>query len=100
VRVYRPAVRRGNQGRTEVPRKPTFKHKNSQGKTLAEGLSGDDLHRKSGKWMKKERLIDRANDRYKEVVTDPETGSVVHQSEEPLSQHRGYGSAKKNKKKS
>jgi hypothetical protein len=29
-------------------------HKNPEGKTLAEGLSGDHLHRKSGKWMKKE----------------------------------------------
>ncbi|SRR6266481_2789512 len=75
-----------------------FKHKNPEGKTLAEGLSGDDLHRKSGKWMKKERLIDRAKDHYKEVVTDPDTGSVVHYSEEPLSQHRGHGSAKKKKK--
>ena len=72
-----------------------FKHKNPEGKTLAEGLSGDDLHRKSGKWMKKERLIDRAKDHYKEVVTDPDTGSVVHQCDEPLSQHRGHGSAKK-----
>jgi hypothetical protein len=75
-----------------------FKHKNPEGKTLAEGLSGDDLHRKSGKWMKKERLIDRAEDRYKEVVTDPETGGVVHHCDEPLSQHRGHGSAKKKKK--
>jgi len=48
-------------------------------------LSGDDLHRKSGKWMKKEQLIDRAKDHYKEVVTDPETGSVVHHCDEPLS---------------
>ena len=48
--------------------------------------------------MKKERLIDRAKDHYKEVVTDPDTGSVVHQCDEPLSQHRGHGSAKKKKK--
>ena len=47
-----------------------FKHKNPDGKTLAEGLSGDDVHRKSDKWIKKERLIDRAKDHYKEVITD------------------------------
>jgi hypothetical protein len=29
-----------------------------------------------------------------EVVTDPETGNVVHRSEEPLSEHRGHGSAR------
>ena len=66
-------------------------------KPYAEGLSGDDLHRKSGKWMKKERLIDREKDNYKEVITDPETGQVVHRCEEPLSKHVGHGSAKKKK---
>jgi hypothetical protein len=76
-----------------------FRHKNPEGKTLAEGVSGDDLHRKSGKWIKKERLIDRTKDQYKEVVTDPETGGVVHHCDEPLSQHRGHESAKKKKKK-
>ena len=74
------------------------KHKNAAGKTLAESVAGDDLHRKSGKWMKKERVIDHANDHYKEVVTDPETGEVVHQCEEPLSSHVGHGSDKKPKK--
>lgn len=47
--------------------------------------------------MQKERLIDWGNDRYKEVVTDPETGIIVHHCEEPLSKHRGHGSAKKTK---
>jgi len=74
-----------------------FKHKNASGESLAEGLSGDDLHRNSGRWMQKERLIDWGNDRYREVVTDPETGIIVHHCEEPLSKHRGHGSAKKTK---
>src|SRR3989344_7006731 len=43
----------------------------------AEIISGDDLHRKSGKWMNKERVIDRGKNNYREVVTDPETGEVV-----------------------
>ena len=64
-------------------------------KAHIEGFAGDDLHRKSGKWMKKERLIDREKDQYKEVVTDPETGKVIHHCEEPLSKHMGHGSAKK-----
>ena len=42
----------------------------------------------------REQVIDRENDRYFEKVTDYETGEVLHQNEEPLSQHRGYGSAK------
>jgi hypothetical protein len=65
------------------------------GKTVTEGIAGDDLHRKSGKWMLKERLIDHEKDRYKEVVTDPETGVVIHHCEEPLSEHRDHGSAKR-----
>ena len=45
--------------------------------------------------MTKERSIDRDNNKYKEVVTDPETGKVVHHCEEFLSKHKGHGSAKK-----
>jgi len=58
---------------------------------------GDDLHLKSGKWMKLERLIDRVGDWYREIVTDPENGQIIHFCEEPLSQHYGHGSAKENK---
>jgi phage FluMu protein Com len=64
------------------------------GKTTLEQFSGDDLHRKSGKWMMKQRVIDREKDKYKEVVTDPETGKVVRHCEEPLTKHTGRGSAK------
>ena len=70
------------------------------GKPFIEQVSGDDLHRKSGKWMKLSRIIDRDNDTYSEVVTDPETGKVIHKSEEQLSKHRGHGSAKCKGKKS
>ena len=59
-------------------------------------FTGDDLHRKSGKWYKKDRCIDKENDQYKETVVDPETGEVIHHCEEPLSEHHGHGSAKKN----
>ena len=47
-----------------------------------------------GKYVLREQLIDRVNDRYSEKITDYETGEILHQSEEPLSQHRGHGSAK------
>lgn len=58
--------------------------------------AGDDLRKSDGKWMKKERLIDRDNDKYKESVIDPSTGEVVHYCEELLSQHIEHGTAKKN----
>ena len=43
------------------------------------------------------RLINRADDKYTERVRDYETGQVLHEVEEPLSQHTGHGSAKPKK---
>lgn len=60
-----------------------------------EQLIGDDLHRSSGRWYKKVRIIDRAHDYYLEEVTDPETKRVIHRCEEPLTQHLGHGSDKR-----
>ena len=72
-----------------------LKHEDATGETLGESTSGDDLHRKTGKWMQKSRTIDHKNDQYKEVIIDPVTGRIVHQCEEGLSQHRGHGSDRK-----
>ena len=58
-------------------------------------FTGDEKRRVDGKWMKKERIIDRDHDQYAETVTDPETGKTVHHVDEPLSRHTGHGSAKK-----
>jgi len=69
----------------------------AQRKPFLESTFRADLHWKSGKWMKLERIIDRAKNWYKEVVTDPRTGEVVHRCEEPLSDHKGHGSAKHGK---
>lgn len=38
--------------------------------------------------------IDRRQDHYHEKIIDPETGEVIHECTEPLSQHQGHGSAK------
>jgi hypothetical protein len=57
-------------------------------------FAGEDLRKSDGRWMRKERIIDRDRDFYKEVVIDPTDGTVVHQNEEPLSDHFGHGSAK------
>ena len=64
------------------------------GRPIYEHLEGDDLHRKSGLWMKLKRIIDRANDWYEETVIDPRTNKVIHNTSEPLSKHRGHGSDK------
>ena len=64
-------------------------------KFRVEQVCGDELRRASGTWVKKVRVIDRENDKYLEVVTDPVTGEIVHRCDEPLSEHFGHGSAKK-----
>ncbi len=56
--------------------------------------SGDELYKCEGKWVHKERVIDKDKDLYTETIVDPETGKVIHHCSEPLSQHRGHGSAK------
>jgi hypothetical protein len=43
----------------------------------------------------REETEDRKNNRYTETVIDPDTGEIIHQADEPLSDHLGHGSAKK-----
>lgn len=62
-----------------------------------EDLGVPSYSRDKGKIVFHERIVDRENDRYREKVTDYETGEVIHQCEESLSQHRGHGSAKAKK---
>ena len=50
---------------------------------------------KAEKWMHREKTENRREDRYTEVVTDPDTGEIIHEVDERLSDHRGRGSAKK-----
>jgi hypothetical protein len=47
-----------------------------------------------GKHVLREQVIDRDNNRYFEKVTDYDSGEVIHHNVEPLSKHRGHGSAK------
>ena len=63
-------------------------------KPIYESVSGDDLHRATGQWNKLTREIDRENNLYKEVITNPESGDVLRHCEEPLTDHFGRGSAK------
>ena len=45
------------------------------------GVSGDDLHRKSGRWSVVIRTFDRAKDWYYEHITDKETGQILRHVE-------------------
>lgn len=60
-------------------------------KPILETVTGDDLFRKTNTWHTIDRVIDRLNDRYYELITDPTTGGVVRHCEEPLSHHVGRG---------
>lgn len=61
-------------------------------------FEGDDFSHSNQKWMKKTRVIDKDNNKYFEVVIDPDTNEQAHFCEQPLSKHVGHGSAKFNKK--
>lgn len=65
-----------------------------QVKPHREWVAGEELHRDSGQRRRIERVIDREHDRHTERITD-EAGDVVWELDEPLSQHRGYGAAKR-----
>ena len=56
---------------------------------------GDSFFRKAAKWVTRIMRIDRRGDRYREHVYDPQSGETIHYCDEPLSEHRGHGSAKK-----
>lgn len=48
----------------------------------------------SGKDVERYIRINRRDNIYKEVVTDTDTGEVIHKTEESLKEHIGHGSAK------
>jgi hypothetical protein len=52
-----------------------------------EMFDGDDFTRDIGQYSKRYKKIDRKNNWYDEVVTDPQ-GVVIHECHEPLNQHR------------
>ena len=56
--------------------------------------TGDDLFVDTGEWNQREKVEDRDNDRYFELIINPKTGEVIHVCEEPLSKHQGHGSDK------
>ena len=64
-------------------------------KTVREKVMGDDYSRKLERNVNLKRIIDRENDDYLEKVTDPQTGETIHYCHEPLSEHIGHGSDRK-----
>jgi len=63
-------------------------------KAIIEFKIGDDFHRNYEKWNHREMYIDRKNDKYEEIIKNKDTGEIIHECKEPLSQHVGHGSTK------
>jgi hypothetical protein len=63
-------------------------------KPYREAFSGFDYHRDIEEWRQVSRVVDRESDRYTERIVDA-AGNVVREVDEPLSQHRGRGAAKR-----
>ena len=55
---------------------------------------GDNYDHSRGKYVHIEQTVDRDNNRYRKLVKDKETGEIIRDVDEPLSDHKGYGSAK------
>lgn len=68
-----------------------------KGKPFAEGKGGQEFRHVSGKWVNREMGINRDTNEYFERVTDPDTGEILHECREPLTDHRGHGAAKKSR---
>ena len=66
---------------------------------MHELIVGEEAIRSTGGWAWKYRLVDRAGDRYCEIVIEQSTGTVLRFVDQPLSVHRGRGSARRKQKK-
>jgi hypothetical protein len=49
---------------------------------------GDSFFRRTGRWHRLTRIIDRVRDWYFEHIVDAETGEVIRYRDEPLREHR------------
>lgn len=67
-------------------------------KPILEEKVGSEIWKDKGKYVTKKRIIDRENNHYYEKIVDPDTKEVIHECDEPLTEHFGHGSAKKEQK--
>ncbi len=76
--------RAGIKTRARKPNKAKFKIEETKGQVWSKSLD---------RWVTIHRIIDRESDRYFELVYDEETGDILRECEENLSEHTGRGSA-------
>ncbi len=73
--------------------------KPSKKKIRHEQIIGEEKRIDKDKWVDKTRITDKDGNRYRELVVDQETGEVLRDVDEKLTDHIGHGSAKFKKKK-
>jgi len=78
----------GHRARAKNPVLPSAK------KLRFDTYSGVEHSHKYGKLVRVHRTIDKDKDWYSEQVVDLQTGEILHECNEPLSQHVGHGTAK------
>ena len=67
----------------------------STGKRFLKQKQGDSFSATRGKWMHLLQIVDRRNNRYRKVISDLETGEVIRDVDEPLTDHQSYGDARR-----
>jgi len=65
-----------------------------KGKPFLDARVGADYYVKDKEWRHLERTIDRENNLYLEIIKDMETGRVIKEVKELLTDHQGHGAAK------
>jgi hypothetical protein len=83
-------------GKIEVRSSLSVKAKTpGEKKPFVEQRVGSSLFRKSGRWSFIDQLIDRRNNRYRKKIVDEESGVVLRDDDGKLTDHQGFGSAKR-----
>jgi hypothetical protein len=65
-----------------------------KGKPFFDARIGADFYFKEKQWRHLERVIDRDNKFYIEIVKDMKTGKIIKEVREPLPNHQGHGATK------
>lgn len=68
-----------------------------KGKPFVEQIIGASWFRRDGRWHVIEQVIDRRDNRYRKKVVDEQTGAVLRDDDKPLTEHQGFGSARRAK---
>jgi Zn finger protein HypA/HybF involved in hydrogenase expression len=84
------------EGKVNVHSSLGYKAKSgAKGKPFMEVKQGDSYSTSRGRFMHLLQIVDRRKNRYRKLVTDPETGEVLRDVDKPLTEHTGHGDARR-----